>query len=115
MNSLTKRIISATTAIVLASTGASALGTGSVSNEVNAAGDYNYTEALQKSMFFYEVQQSGKLPEWNSVQWRGDSMVNEDGESIDVANHAEMIVKFKTDRPVAKGDMLRMKKEPLRN
>ncbi len=37
-------------------------------------------------------------------------MVNEDGESIDVANHAEMIVKFKTDRPVAKGDMLRMKK-----
>ena len=41
MNSLTKRIISATTAIVLASTGASALGTGSVSNEVNAAGDYN--------------------------------------------------------------------------
>ena len=63
MNSLTKRIISATTAIVLASTGASALGTGSVSNEVNAAGDYNYTEALQKSMFFYEVQQSGKLPE----------------------------------------------------
>lgn len=37
-------------------------------------------------------------------------MVNEDGESIDVANHAEMIVKFKTDRPVTKGDMLRMKK-----
>lgn len=37
-------------------------------------------------------------------------MVNEDGESIDVANHAEMIVKFRTDRPVAKGDMLRMKK-----
>ena len=37
-------------------------------------------------------------------------MVNEDGESIDVANHAEMIVKFKTDHPVAKGDMLRMKK-----
>ncbi len=37
-------------------------------------------------------------------------MVNEDGENIDVANHAEMIVKFKTDRPVAKGDMLRMKK-----
>lgn len=83
MNSLTKRIISATTAIVLASTDASALGTGSVSNEVNAAGDYNYTEALQKSMFFYEVQQSGKLPEWNSVQWRGDSMVNEDGEETD--------------------------------
>ncbi|MDO5148935.1 MAG: glycoside hydrolase family 9 protein [Oscillospiraceae bacterium] len=83
MNSLTKRIVSAATAIVLASTGMSAFGTGSVSNEVNAAGNYNYTEALQKSMFFYEVQQSGKLPEWNSVQWRGDSMVNEDGEETD--------------------------------
>ena len=50
----------------------------------NAAGDYNYAEALQKSMFFYEVQQSGVLPEWNSVPWRADSMVNEDGEETDV-------------------------------
>ena len=45
---------------------------------------YNYAEALQKSMFFYEVQQAGKLPDWNYVQWRGDSMVNEDGEETDV-------------------------------
>ncbi|MDE6730453.1 MAG: hypothetical protein K2J71_06730 [Oscillospiraceae bacterium] len=30
-------------------------------------GDYNYAEALQKSMFFYEVQQSGELPDWNMV------------------------------------------------
>lgn len=50
----------------------------------NAAGDYNYAEALQKSMFFYEVQQSGVLPEWNSVQWRADSMVDEDGVETDV-------------------------------
>ncbi len=50
----------------------------------NAAGSYNYAEALQKSMFFYEVQQSGKLPEWNSVPWRADSMVNEDGEETDI-------------------------------
>ncbi len=52
--------------------------------EVKAAGDYNYAEALQKSMFFYEVQQSGKLPEWNSVPWRADSMVNEDGKETDI-------------------------------
>lgn len=37
-------------------------------------------------------------------------MTNEDGESINVANHAEMIVKFKVDKPVSRGDMLRMKK-----
>lgn len=50
----------------------------------NAKGDYNYAEALQKSMFFYEVQQAGKLPEWNSVPWRADSMVDEDGVETDV-------------------------------
>ena len=50
----------------------------------NAASSYNYAEALQKSMFFYEVQQSGKLPEWNSVAWRADSMVDEDGNETDV-------------------------------
>ena len=49
----------------------------------NAASGYNYAEALQKSMFFYEVQQSGKLPEWNSVAWRADSMVDEDGNETD--------------------------------
>ncbi len=50
----------------------------------NAASSYNYAEALQKSMFFYEVQQSGKLPEWNQVPWRADSMVDEDGNETDV-------------------------------
>ena len=49
-----------------------------------AASKYNYGEALQKSMFFYEVQQSGKLPEWNMVPWRADSMVDEDGKETDV-------------------------------
>ncbi len=44
---------------------------------------YNYAEALQKSMFFYEVQQSGVLPEWNNVLWRGDSMVDESGKETD--------------------------------
>ena len=37
----------------------------------------NYAEALQKSLFFYEVQQAGVLPEWNEVSWRGDSMEND--------------------------------------
>ena len=34
----------------------------------------NYGEALQKSLFFYEAQQAGVLPEWNEVSWRGNSM-----------------------------------------
>ena len=52
-------------------------------NAASAASDYNYGEALQKSMFFYEVQQSGKLPDWNMVPWRADSMVDEDGKETD--------------------------------
>ena len=48
-----------------------------------ASSKYNYAEALQKSMFFYEVQQSGVLPEWNMVQWRADSMTDESGKETD--------------------------------
>ena len=42
---------------------------------------FNYGEALQKSLFFYEVQQSGPLPEWNRVSWRADATVN-DGSDV---------------------------------
>lgn len=38
---------------------------------------YNYGEALQKSMFFYQVQQAGELPDWNEVSWRADSVEND--------------------------------------
>jgi len=40
-------------------------------------GAYNYAEALQKAIYFYECQQSGPLPAWNRVQWRGPSCVND--------------------------------------
>ena len=43
----------------------------------SATFEVNYGEALQKSLFFYEVQQAGVLPEWNQVSWRGDSMEND--------------------------------------
>ena len=36
-------------------------------------GRFNYAEALQKSLYFYEAQRSGKLPPSNRVHWRGDS------------------------------------------
>jgi endoglucanase len=48
------------------------------SNTTTAQGpSFNYGEALQKSLFFYEAQQSGVLPDWNRVNWRGDSGLND--------------------------------------
>ncbi|HEX6290783.1 MAG TPA: glycoside hydrolase family 9 protein [Herpetosiphonaceae bacterium] len=40
---------------------------------LQAAPAYNYAEALQKAIFFYEAQQSGPKPSWNRVEWRGNS------------------------------------------
>jgi endoglucanase len=42
---------------------------------------YNYGEALQKSLFFYEAQRSGDLPATNRVNWRGDSGMS-DGSDV---------------------------------
>src|SRR5262245_56989841 len=39
----------------------------------SSAQPFNYAEALQKSLFFYEAQRSGPLPASNRVNWRGDS------------------------------------------
>ncbi|RXE59088.1 glycoside hydrolase family 9 protein [Acetivibrio mesophilus] len=39
-----------------------------------ATGEFNYGEALQKAIFFYECQRSGKLdPSTLRLNWRGDS------------------------------------------
>ena len=38
---------------------------------------FNYGEALQKSLLFYETQQSGVLPDWNRINWRSNSGVND--------------------------------------
>lgn len=43
--------------------------------------EYNYAEVLQKSMWFYEVQRSGELPENNRVEWRGSSAID-DGSDV---------------------------------
>nr|QIN90904.1 endoglucanase [uncultured bacterium] len=50
-------------------------------SSASAAPAFNYGEALQKSLFFYEAQQSGKLPSTNRVTWRGDSGLN-DGKDV---------------------------------
>ncbi|WP_336207544.1 glycoside hydrolase family 9 protein [Nonomuraea sp. LPB2021202275-12-8] len=48
-----------------------------------AAPAFAYGEALQKSLWFYEAQQSGELPGWNRVGWRGDSGLA-DGDDVGV-------------------------------
>jgi len=42
---------------------------------VSFAADFNYGEALQKAIMFYEFQRSGKLPENKRNNWRGDSVL----------------------------------------
>jgi endoglucanase len=49
----------------------------------NVCAEYNYGEVLQKSLFFYECQQSGPLPDWNRVAWRGPSCLK-DGSDVGV-------------------------------
>ncbi|KAK8568606.1 hypothetical protein V6N13_106509 [Hibiscus sabdariffa] len=45
--------------------------------------DFNYREALSKSLIFLEAQRSGKLPPTNRLKWRGDSAL-EDGKEANV-------------------------------
>lgn len=50
------------------------MGLSSVATPLAAhAQTFNYAEALQKSIWFYEAQRSGPLPANNRVSWRGDS------------------------------------------
>lgn len=46
-----------------------------------SSGNYNYAEALQKSLMFYELQMSGKMPDYLRCNWKGDSCVN-DGSDV---------------------------------
>jgi endoglucanase len=48
-----------------------------------AAASYNYAEALQKSIMFYEAQASGKKQPWNRAEWRGDATLN-DGKDVGI-------------------------------
>lgn len=59
--------------------GTSKLDTGNLTEKgsgyegIKGTGKYNYGEALQKSILFYELQRSGDLPEKVRCNWRGDS------------------------------------------
>ena len=68
-------------------TGTGDVNTGNLSSQaveyegVKGTGKYNYGEALQKSILFYELQRSGDLPENGRCNWRGDSALN-DGSDV---------------------------------
>ena len=47
-------------------------------NVMAASSNFNYAEALQKGIMFYEFQKSGDLPDNQRNNWRGDSCL-EDG------------------------------------
>ncbi len=57
---------------------------GSGTEGTAATGSYNYGEALQKAILFYELQRSGDIDEANArTNWRGDSGIN-DGSDVGV-------------------------------
>ncbi|WP_090065188.1 glycoside hydrolase family 9 protein [Lentzea flaviverrucosa] len=64
----------AVTAVVVALL---ALAAGPLVSPSAAAPAFNYGEALQKSVWFYDAQRSGKLPAGNRVSWRGDSAMRD--------------------------------------
>ncbi|GIJ80311.1 hypothetical protein Xph01_47430 [Micromonospora phaseoli] len=70
-------------AIGVPAAGAAAAPTDGAATTAAAAPAFNYAEALQKSLLFYEAQQSGPLPEWNRVSWRDDSALR-DGADVGV-------------------------------
>jgi hypothetical protein len=43
----------------------------------SASANFNYGEALQKALIFYEFQRAGKLPEDKRDNWRGDSSLTD--------------------------------------
>ena len=63
----------ATGVLTLAAPTAAHSGTPSASATPSATGEFDYAEALQDSMLFYESQRSGPLPADNRVLWRGPS------------------------------------------
>jgi len=57
------------------------IATVSIRDTTTSAGLFNYGEVLQKSLYFYDAQRSGPLPENFRVAWRGDSAM-QDGQDV---------------------------------
>jgi endoglucanase len=53
----------------------------------------DYANALDKSILFYDLQRSGKLPSWQRLTWRGNSGLA-DGSSRNVLSCKNSIPAF---------------------
>jgi endoglucanase len=77
INSPARRAWSTRTAALVAVLGmvvaAGAVAAVRIAFAASTSGEFNYAEALQDSMLFFESQRSGALPTDNRVPWRGDS------------------------------------------
>ncbi len=63
-------------------TGGGTTSTGNQTEGTKSTGNFNYAEALQKSILFYELQRSGDIDEKTiRTNWRGDSGMN-DGKDV---------------------------------
>lgn len=59
----------------------------------SAPSGFNYGDALDKSLMFFEAQRSGKLPLQQRVKWRGDSGL-QDGFQQRVSPHDNIFKRF---------------------
>ena len=68
----------------------------------------NYAEAMQKSLYFYECQQAGPLPDWNEVEWRADSTMTDEvtGGWYDAGDHVKFNLPMHTPPPCWRGDCI---------
>ena len=78
-------------AMLLATSAVSAMPAGVMTAANAADGKFNYVDALDKSLFFYEAQQAGPLPEWNRVEWKADSAMQDPvlGGWFDAGDHVK--------------------------
>lgn len=75
---------SALIAVTLVAGVAAVLGQTLAAGPVAAAPPYNYGEALQKAIWFYDAQRLGDLPATNRVSWRGDAFMNDRDGTLDL-------------------------------
>ncbi len=84
-DSATEGMETFTIELTAATGGTIARGTATVTIREKSSGTakFNYAEALQKSLFFYDAQRSGDLPADFRVKWRGDSAM-QDGSDVGI-------------------------------